>query len=207
MRPSDKTVLCQLRSGATVQPFDFPEISLFPQRASASRAAFQGHCPPAAHALCARNSFKYIAPAPSVQALPALLPGALIHSSAPYPSTRKPLGHLPSPEDGPRTPTGQSLASEMLPSELSCGLRLARSRSLITAGRSFLCSAQRRKVRTPWIEQSAYQTCFSAKSLQTRALAVSTYPKPEKPSSSAPLFGRNQLINPDTGVRRYALHD
>jgi hypothetical protein len=33
--------------------------------------------------------------------------------------TRKPLGHLPSPEDGPRTPTGQSLASEMPPSELS----------------------------------------------------------------------------------------
>ena len=31
----------------------------------------------------------------------------------------KPLGHLPSPEDGPLTPTGQSLASEMLPLELS----------------------------------------------------------------------------------------
>ena len=30
-------------------------------------------------------------------------------------STRKPLGHLPSPEDGPRTPTGQSLASENAP--------------------------------------------------------------------------------------------
>lgn len=28
----------------TVQPFDFPEISLFPLRASASRAAFQGPC-------------------------------------------------------------------------------------------------------------------------------------------------------------------
>ena len=30
-------------------------------------------------------------------------------------SPRKPLGHLPSPEDGPRTPTGQSLASENAP--------------------------------------------------------------------------------------------
>lgn len=64
----------------TVQPFDFPEISLFPLRASASRAAFQGLCPPAAHALRARNSFKYIAQPNSVQALPALTPGALFHS-------------------------------------------------------------------------------------------------------------------------------
>jgi len=116
----------------TVQPFDFPEISLFPLRASASRAAFQGPCPPAAHALRARNSFKYIAQATSVQALPALSPGALFHSKecrAPIRfaelSTRKPLGHLPSPEDGPRTPTGQSLASEMPPSERPRGLRLA----------------------------------------------------------------------------------
>lgn len=69
---SSKTVLCQLRFGATVQPFDFPEISLFPLRASASRAAFQGHRPPAAHALRARNSLKYIAQTTSVQGLPAL---------------------------------------------------------------------------------------------------------------------------------------
>src|SRR6185437_13605366 len=66
----------------TVQPFDFSEISLFPLRASASRAAFQGHRPPSAHALRARNSFKYIARSTSVQALPALSPGALFHSKA-----------------------------------------------------------------------------------------------------------------------------
>lgn len=56
-------------------------------------------------------------------------------------STRKPLGHLPSPEDGPRTPTGQSLASENAP--FGAVLRAAPrySRSLTTAGRSILCSA------------------------------------------------------------------
>ena len=99
----------------TVQPFDFPEISLFPLRASASRAAFQGTCPPAAHALRARNSFKYIARATSVQALPTLQPGAPITQQLRMNPPGKPLGHLPSPEDGPRTPTGQSLASENAP--------------------------------------------------------------------------------------------
>ncbi len=38
----DQTVLCQLRSGTPSNPSIFSEISLFPLRASASRAAFQG---------------------------------------------------------------------------------------------------------------------------------------------------------------------
>jgi len=48
------------------------------------------------------------------------------------------------------------------------------------------------QVRTPSIEQSAYQTYSPAKSLQIRARQRSTYPKPEKLSSSAPFFGRTR---------------
>jgi hypothetical protein len=54
---------------------------------------------------------------------------------------RKPLGHLPSPEDGPRTPTGQSLASENAPFGAVPRAAPRYSRSLITAGHSPLCSA------------------------------------------------------------------
>jgi hypothetical protein len=77
-------------------------------------------------------------------------------------STRKPLGHLPSPEDGPRTPTGQSLASEMLRSELSCGPCLTIEVS--NHRRTFAHPAPRcgTRLRTSWIEQSAYQTSFPA---------------------------------------------
>ena len=165
-------------SRRTAQPFDFSEISLFPLRASASRAAFQGIALQTAHALCARNSFKYIAQTTSVQAFPALPPGALIHAPRPgsarnaQVSTRnvlgsatKPLGHLPSPEDGPRTPTGQSLASENAPFGAVRRVAPRYSRSLITAGRSPLCSAYGARLEHPSIEQSAFQTCLAAKSL------------------------------------------
>lgn len=54
-----------IRSGPTVQPFDFPEISLFPLRASGSRAAFRGN----AHQWLMRS-------APGT--LPSISPGQLL---------------------------------------------------------------------------------------------------------------------------------
>jgi hypothetical protein len=41
--PRTRRFCASIRSGVTVQPLDFPEISLFPQRASGSRAAFRGN--------------------------------------------------------------------------------------------------------------------------------------------------------------------
>src|SRR5262249_38172044 len=128
---------------------------------------------------------KYIAQAASVQALPALQPGALTHMPAlrrvrspigRHSSTRKPLGHLPSPEDGPRTPTGQSLASENAPFGAVPRAAPHLLRSLITAGRSPL-SHIRHKPRTPSIEQSAYQTPLPRKSLQNGDPGRFTYQK------------------------------
>lgn len=63
----------------TVKPFGFPEISLFPLRAPASRAAFQGALPSSGSCAPRPEHLKYIAQAASVQALPALSPGAPTH--------------------------------------------------------------------------------------------------------------------------------
>jgi len=135
-------------SRRTVQPFDFPEISLFPLRASASRAAFQG--------IALQRLMRSAPGTASSISLKQLLckPFSLCdlaHLSTPRAAgpTRKPLGHLPSPEDGPRTPTGQSLASEMPPSELSWRAVPRYSRSLITAGRPLLCSANGARLEQP----------------------------------------------------------
>src|SRR6201996_8831030 len=111
----DQTVLCQLRPGAPSNPSIFQRYPCSHYGRLRVVQPFRAPALQTAHALCARNSFEYIAQTTSVQALPGLRPGALTHNPRAANSARKPLGHLPSPEDGPRTPTGQSLASENAP--------------------------------------------------------------------------------------------
>jgi hypothetical protein len=135
---------------ATVQTLRFSRVILVPTTGVLESCSL-GAIPPVAHALRARNTQSI-----SLQRILCklflfyyLARGSPVYVSPEFRQTflGKPLGHLPSPEDGPRTPTGQSLASEMLRSELSCGPRLV-LRSLNTAGRPLLCYAWRRKART-----------------------------------------------------------
>ncbi len=88
---------------------------------------------------------------------------------------------------------GQSLASEMLPSELI--LRAAPrfiSRSLITAG-SFttLLRGNGARLEHSYLEQSAYQSSPQAKLLENHSLAMFAYSNPEKQTTMLPVFGRN----------------
>lgn len=149
-----ETVLCQLRSGAPSNPSVFQRYPCSHYGRLRVVQPFRGLCPPAAHALRARNtssiSLKQLLcklfPLCHLAHLPTLplLPSAA-GSTGRKPCNRKPLGHLPSPEDGPRTPTGQSLASENAPFGAVPRAAPRWSRSLITAGRSLLCSASRCK--------------------------------------------------------------
>jgi hypothetical protein len=70
--PSDKTILCPytIRRDRP-NPRIFRDI-LVPTTGVWESCSLQGQCPPAAHALRARNTTKYIARTTSVQALPSL---------------------------------------------------------------------------------------------------------------------------------------
>ena len=106
--PSDKTVLCRHTIRRNRPNPRFSRDILVPTTGVWESCSLQGQCPPGAHALRARNTTKYIAGITSVQALPSLSSGAPTGSAPdglPDIVIRKPLGHLPSPEDGPRTPT------------------------------------------------------------------------------------------------------
>jgi hypothetical protein len=76
------------------------------------------------------------------------------------------------------------------PGGLCLGVEVSNHRWTFTA-----LLRERRKARTTWIEQSAFQTSLPAKSLQIRCLTSKAYPKPEKSSSPAPFFGRTRTIN------------
>ena len=139
-------------SRRTAQPFDFSEISLFPLRASASRAAFQGIALQTAHALCARNSFKYIAQITSVQALLALRPGALIHFPCVFPRAephQKAFGPPPLPGRWPSDPYRPVTGLRNAPFGAVLAGFASVLRSLITAGRSPLCSANGARLEQP----------------------------------------------------------
>jgi hypothetical protein len=180
-------------SRRTAQPFDFSEISLFPLRASASRAAFQGIALQTAHALCARNSFKYIAQITSVQALLALRPGALIHFPCAFPRAephQKAFGPPPLPGRWPSDPYRPVTGLRNAPFGAVLAGCASVLRSLIHRWTFTALLRERRKARTTWIEQSAFQTFLPPKSLQIRCLTGQAYPKPEKLSSPAPFFGR-----------------
>ena len=119
-----QTVLCQLRPGALSNPSIFQRCPC--SHYGGPRVVQPLGASPSSGS-CARHPehHKYIAQTTSVQGLRTPQTRVAIYSAVADIRPKKPLGHLPSPEDGPQTPTGQSLASEMLPSELSCGSRLA----------------------------------------------------------------------------------
>ena len=112
----DQTVLCQLRPGAPSNPSIFQRYPcshygrlrvVQPFRAPALQ---NGSCALRPEQLRVYRSNNFCA-SPSRSATWSTYP----HNPRAANSARKPLGHLPSPEDGPRTPTGQSLASENAP--------------------------------------------------------------------------------------------
>jgi len=122
----DQTVLCQLRPGAPSNPSIFQR---YPCSHYGRLRVVQpsGHLPSkTAHALCARNSFEYIAQTTSVQALPGLRPGALTHT---IPAPQTPPESLWATSPPRKMALGPLQAShwppKMPPSELSRGLRLA----------------------------------------------------------------------------------
>jgi hypothetical protein len=118
----DQTVLGQLRSGAPSNPSIFQRYPcshygrlrvVQPFRG----IALIGSCAPRPEQLQVYRSSKFCASysrSVTWRTLPLESSPFTILSAGEL-STRKPLGHLPSPEDGPRTPTGQSLASENAP--------------------------------------------------------------------------------------------
>ena len=180
-------------SRRTVQPFDFPEISLFPLRASASRAAFQG-----------------IALQRLMRSAPGTASSISLKQLLCKPFSLCDLAHLSTPPR--RRPHQKAFGPPPLPGRWPSdpyrpvtGLRNAPFGAVL-AGRASVFEVsnhrwtstallrERRKARTTWIEQSAFQTFLPAKSLQIRGLADATYPKPEKLSSPAPFFGRTETI-------------
>ena len=185
----DQTVRCQLRSGAPSNPSIFQRYPCSHYGRLRVVQPSRGLAPPSAHALRARNSFEYIAQSTSMQALPTLSPGALIHLQSQN-IPQKAVGPPPLPGRWPSDPYRPVTGLRKCPLR-SCPAGCA---SLIEVSNHRWTFAALRRVRCkagiPWIEQSAFQTSLSPKSLQNRCLAAWTYPKPEILSFSAPFFGR-----------------
>ena len=154
----DQTVLCQLRPGAPSNPSIFQRYPCSHYGRLRVVQPFRAPALQTAHALCARNSFEYIAQTTSVQALPGLRPGALTHNPRAANSAKKAFGPPPLPGRWPSDPyrpvTGlRKCPLRSCPAGCASLIEVSNHRWTFTA-----LLRERRKARTPSIEQSAFQT-------------------------------------------------